>query len=176
MLERINLILKSRNVNAAQFADEIGVQRSSVSHILTGRNNASLDFLLKVLTRYPEIDTDWLLTGKGVMMRSATSMAPNRTELKKSEPLNMPLVSSPKESSGDLFKQSIEHHEFKNDIPNGEENVIAQIIKPEAPMIHEEDAQKKPDERVSKTVSVRLIEKIVIFYSDKSFTEYNPES
>lgn len=175
MLERINLILKSRNVNAAQFADEIGVQRSSVSHILTGRNKASLDFLLKVLTRYPEIDTDWLLTGKGVMMRSAATLAPNRTELKKSEPINMPLVSSPKESTGDLFKSSIEHQEFKKDLPNVEENVIAPVIKPEAPMISDQETQKKPDESVSKTTSARLIEKIVIFYSDKSFAEYKPE-
>ena len=83
MLERINLILKSRNLNAAQFADEIGVQRSSVSHILTGRNNASLDFLLKVLTRYPEIDTDWLLTGKGVMVRSSSLSSKNISEVKK---------------------------------------------------------------------------------------------
>ena len=176
MLERINLILKSRNVNAAQFADEIGVQRSSVSHILTGRNNASLDFLLKVLTRYPEIDTDWLLTGKGVMMRSAATLAPNRTELKKSEPINMPLVSAQKESSGDLFKQSIEHQEYKKDLSNVEGNIIAQLIKPEAPMKPDEEAQKKPDERVCKTTSARLIEKIVIFYSDKSFAEYNPEN
>jgi transcriptional regulator with XRE-family HTH domain len=175
MLERINLILKSRNVNAAQFADEIGVQRSSVSHILTGRNNASLDFLLKVLTRYPEIDTDWLLTGKGVMMRSAATMAPIRTEAKKSEPINMPLVSTPNESSGDLFKPSIEHQEFKKEIPNVEENVSSRIITPENNLASEVGAQKKPDERVSKTTSARLIEKIVIFYSDKSFAEYKPE-
>lgn len=175
MLERINLILKSRNVNAAQFADEIGVQRSSVSHILTGRNNASLDFLLKVLARYPDIDTDWLLTGKGVMMRSAATTAPIRTEPIKRESINMPLVSSPKESTGDLFKPFMEHQENKKEIPMVEENVSTRIIKPEAAQASDEDTQKKPDERVSKTTSVRLIEKIVIFYSDKSFAEYKPE-
>src|ERR1035437_50515 len=97
MLERINLILKSRNLNAAQFADEIGVQRSSVSHILTGRNNASLDFLLKVLTRYPEIDTDWLLTGKGVMVRSSALSSSNKVERKNDESTTTKSETTPKE-------------------------------------------------------------------------------
>ncbi len=72
MIERIQLILKTKNLSPSQFADEIKVQRSGVSHILSGRNNPSLDFITKVLKTYPEIDADWLLFGKGQMTTKLT--------------------------------------------------------------------------------------------------------
>ena len=67
MVDRINLILRAKNITARQFAEEIGIQPSGMSHILGGRNNPSLDFAVKVLKRYPEIDANWLLLGKGAM-------------------------------------------------------------------------------------------------------------
>jgi transcriptional regulator with XRE-family HTH domain len=65
MINRITLLLKHINLNAAQFADKIGVQRSSISHVLSGRNKPSLEFIQKVMTAYPEINSDWLISGKG---------------------------------------------------------------------------------------------------------------
>lgn len=66
MLEdRIRKLIELKKLNAAQFADKIGVQRSSISHILSGRNRPSLEFLQKILKNYPEINADWLLTGNG---------------------------------------------------------------------------------------------------------------
>ena len=56
MIDRINLILKAKNLTSRQFAEEIGIQPSGMSHILSGRNRPSLDFVMKVVTRYPEID------------------------------------------------------------------------------------------------------------------------
>ena len=47
------------------FADKIGVQRSSISHILSGRNKPSLDFILKVTNEFTDVDIYWLLNGKG---------------------------------------------------------------------------------------------------------------
>jgi len=67
MLNRINLILKAKNITSKQFAEEIGVQPSGLSHILSGRNNPSLDFVMKVIRRYPEIDIHWLMFGTGEM-------------------------------------------------------------------------------------------------------------
>jgi len=51
--------------SASAFADKIEVQRSSISHILSGRNKPSLDFVMKVLSAFPEVDLYWLLNGKG---------------------------------------------------------------------------------------------------------------
>jgi transcriptional regulator with XRE-family HTH domain len=67
MKERILEFLKAENKSSAIFAEEIGVQPSSISHILSGRNNPSLDFVLKMLKRYPYLSTDWLLFGKSTM-------------------------------------------------------------------------------------------------------------
>lgn len=51
--------------SASSFAEKIGVQRSSISHILSGRNKPSLDFVLKVLSSFPEVELYWLMNGKG---------------------------------------------------------------------------------------------------------------
>jgi len=69
MKERLLEFLKNENKSSAQLAEEIGVQASGISHILSGRNNASLDFVLKMLEKYPFLSTDWLLFGKGSMYK-----------------------------------------------------------------------------------------------------------
>lgn len=71
MVERINLLLKAKNITAKQFAEEIGIQPSGMSHILSGRNNPSLDFVMKVVKRWPEINIHWLMFGKGEMFDGA---------------------------------------------------------------------------------------------------------
>ncbi len=69
MKERIIEFLKAENKSSAQMAEEIGVQPSGISHILSGRNNPSLDFILKMLEKYSFLSTDWLLFGKGNMYK-----------------------------------------------------------------------------------------------------------
>lgn len=61
--ERFRYIMKLNNLSASAFADEIGVQRSSISHILSGRNKPSLEFIQKVLNRFPKVDAAWLING-----------------------------------------------------------------------------------------------------------------
>jgi transcriptional regulator with XRE-family HTH domain len=67
MKERIFEFLRKENKTSAQFAEEIKVQPSGISHILSGRNKPSLDFVIKMLDKYPFISTNWLLFGKGSM-------------------------------------------------------------------------------------------------------------
>ena len=69
MKERLLEFLKSENKSSAQLAEEIGVQASGISHILSGRNNPSLDFVLKMLEKFKFLSTDWLLFGKGSMYK-----------------------------------------------------------------------------------------------------------
>lgn len=64
-IKRLEIILDYYNINASTFADKIGVQRSSLSHLLSGRNKPSLDFILKILEEYPDVDLYWILNGKG---------------------------------------------------------------------------------------------------------------
>ncbi len=69
MKERILEFLRAENKSSAQMAEEIGVQPSGISHILSGRNNPSLDFVMKMLEKYPDLSTEWLLFGKGPMYK-----------------------------------------------------------------------------------------------------------
>jgi transcriptional regulator with XRE-family HTH domain len=69
MKERILEFLRKENKTSAQFAEEINVQPSGISHILSGRNNPSLDFVIKMLEKYSFLSTDWLLFGKGSMYK-----------------------------------------------------------------------------------------------------------
>lgn len=62
---RLQKILDYYDISAASFADTIDVGRSSISHILSGRNKPSLDFVLKIVQAYPEVELYWLLNGKG---------------------------------------------------------------------------------------------------------------
>lgn len=73
MKDRVQEFLRYENKTSSQFAVEIGVQPSSVSHIISGRNKPSLDFVLKMLNAYPDISTDWLLFGRGSMLIKAAS-------------------------------------------------------------------------------------------------------
>jgi len=68
MKERIQFIMSQYNLTATLFATKIGIQRSALSHIMSGRNRPSLDFVLKVKKGFPEISTDWLLLGNGNMV------------------------------------------------------------------------------------------------------------
>lgn len=66
IVSRLKIVLKHYNLTSSTFADTIDVQRSSISHLMSGRNKPSLDFILKVVDKYPDVDLYWLLNGKGV--------------------------------------------------------------------------------------------------------------
>jgi transcriptional regulator with XRE-family HTH domain len=68
--KRLEIILDYYDISAAAFADAIQVGRSSISHILSGRNKPSLDFVLKIVQTYPEVELYWLLNGKGNFPKS----------------------------------------------------------------------------------------------------------
>jgi transcriptional regulator with XRE-family HTH domain len=69
MKERIKELLESYQVTPSTFAESLGVQRSNVSHVLSGRNKPGFDFIQKILTTYTEINAEWLLTGRGEMKK-----------------------------------------------------------------------------------------------------------
>lgn len=102
MISRIEEIIRYKGLTASKFADEVGVQRSGISHILSGRNKPSLEFILKILDTWPEINTDWLLKGHGKMLRNQNDLfslagkpqeKEPEAEIKKTEISRAPLTS-----------------------------------------------------------------------------------
>jgi transcriptional regulator with XRE-family HTH domain len=141
MKDRIIKFLTHENLTATKFADEIGVQRSSISHILSGRNNPSYDFIQKILSRYKNINADWLLLGTGHMF-------------KKTEQIDLFTSSSGVEATTkvkEIPKQTTDS------LSSRESNKTVQTV-PEKEIIP----------------SSRTVEKILIFYSDKTFDEFKP--
>ena len=64
--KRILKLLEDKNLSASRFANSIDVKRSNLSHIISGRNKPSTDFFIKIKKTYPEIDLNWLITGKKI--------------------------------------------------------------------------------------------------------------
>jgi len=147
MKERILVFLQNENKSYAQFAEEIGVQPSGISHILSGRNNPSLDFIIKMLLKYPSLSADWLLFGRGAMNKYVSQPTLFDTE---------PLFEAGKAV---LPVEGINVTPVSPDLPEGVES---------AP-----DLKGKELQEVSNG-NKRLI-RVMLFYSDKSFSEYRPE-
>tara|TARA_R110002049_G_scaffold107938_2_gene255794 strand:+ start:2123 stop:2482 length:360 start_codon:yes stop_codon:yes gene_type:complete len=76
---RLKKLMEHHQLSASTFADKVGVQRSSISHILSGRNKPSLDFILKVTSEFKDVDIHWLLNGKGVFPKTEESKNSNTT-------------------------------------------------------------------------------------------------
>jgi transcriptional regulator with XRE-family HTH domain len=154
MLDRIQLIIKSKNLTASKFADEIGVQRSSISHLLSGRNKPSLELIQKTLSRFPEIRTEWLINGNGQMYKE------------------LQLFNSDVLSAEELNNQL--NIKTDNEIDEAEE-LISDNNEDTQESYEPEYHQHSPVSSPINQSSVRSIEKIVVFYSDKTFSEYKPE-
>lgn len=60
---RVRLIIKANSLTSSEFADKIGVKRSNLSHVLSGRNKPGLEFLSKIIEAFPSVNASWLLTG-----------------------------------------------------------------------------------------------------------------
>lgn len=75
MKDRIQKIISAENLTASKFADIIAVQRSSISHLVAGRNQPSLDIVKKILKSFPKINSDWLIFGEGNMYKDNNNPA-----------------------------------------------------------------------------------------------------
>lgn len=144
MKDRIIQFLSENNLSSTKFADKIGVQRSSISHILSGRNKPSFDFIEKMLLAYPELDAQWLITGKGNMFVNQPSLF-NTVDNDNEENLT-PRESNIQTSSKD-YMQKPEYEEQKPVEPLNKD------------INHKESAN---------------IDRVIIFYNNGSFKEYKP--
>lgn len=80
--KRLKKLLEYHELSAANFADKIEVGRSSISHILSGRNKPSLDFIMKTLHAYPDVNLYWLMNGKGDFLQKEEASDSSEKELK----------------------------------------------------------------------------------------------
>jgi transcriptional regulator with XRE-family HTH domain len=138
MKDRIKELLIKENISSSQLADKIGVQRSSISHVLSGRNKPGFDFIQKILITFPGISGDWLITGSGEMYRQ-------------------------KSPSQRLTEPPVADKTFDFSAQNDREKTTAA-------------EELKNDKATNDVQEKRSIEKVIIFYTDKTFREYYAEA
>ena len=165
--QRINEIMQKKMMNATQFSEAIGIRRAAMSHITMGRNNPSADVLTKILERFTDINPGWLMTGIGKMQKSTEMYSEvlfNESHFQKNlhdtEKINEKIFQT-NTSDGNREnenKHSIEKHTIETENLSDESK---KIIEKEV-IIYKE--------RPSKT-----IDKLLIFYSDRTFETFVPE-
>ena len=151
-IKRLEIILDYYSLNASSFADKIGVQRSSLSHLLSGRNKPSLDFILKILDVFPDIDLYWILNGKGNFPKNAEELEEIENSVEQIQKQNSPTPSTCENMPDNLFS------EIQN------QNSIPAL-----------DTKKNKNQNSTKESNSDAIDKIVIFYRNGTFKSYIPD-
>jgi len=128
MRERIQQIMDQEKLPPSRFAEEIGIQRAAMSHILNGRNNPSLDVVTKILQRYPKVNSDWLLFGKGEMYGNKQADVPH------------------------LYRNTSLFPDEETDVPEYRKEIESKppVIQPEPPKIEQVKIIETPSKKVSK--------------------------
>ncbi|MDR1154547.1 MAG: helix-turn-helix domain-containing protein [Bacteroidales bacterium] len=145
MKDRLLKIITSEGLTPSLLADEMGLQRSGISHILSGRNYPSFDFLQKLLARFPKLNAEWLLLGQGSMYKSTVADLP------------------------DLFAAPAPVEKTSPPAITGESKKISPGESDKRKMPGNEAEMPSP------TVPQKTIEKMIVLYSDKTFATYYPE-
>lgn len=150
MLSRIKQIIEKEKLSSTQFATEIGVQRSALSHVLSGRNKPSLDFMMKIKNRYPEINLDWLMLGKGKMIGT--------TGIK--EAIKSPVIKK------EEYKEAPKGAHFRVKQDEIDEIIEERKIKVDKKQPVETETLGKDDPGLPK--------RIILLYPDDTYETYNP--
>ena len=192
MKDRILKFLEHEHISPAEFADKIGVQRSSMSHILNGRNYPSAAFIQKMLQAFPMVNSRWLLIGDGKMNIYPDEMNLPTAEDKKSNSMSSETISelkSYKEQEGNSV-QNLDFWQGSNNQANIQSGQPV-ITKEESVKDTTIEVEQKTPNIFSKTLSAenqpvnistsainapeeKEIEQILFFYRDKTFSIYRP--
>ena len=153
-IKRLEYLLDYYSLSASGFADKIGVQRSSLSHLLSGRNKPSLDFVMKINEIFKDVDLYWILNGEGNFLKSENLIlnSKNKIELKQQTDL------APD-------KNKIQENLFSENKTDKVENAAFTNKNFENQNTSSSSIEKKTAE----------IERIIIFYKNGSFTEHHPK-
>lgn len=152
MRERIKEIMESENLTPSAFADKLNIGRAVLSHILTGRNNASIDVITRILESIDNISPDWLLLGKGSMYKDGDTT-------------HKPVINTGGYQSS-IFDQL--------DQSNQQANVVDSSPKEEMNTTVDSPSISSNNQIVTATPS-KEIRKIIIYYTDNTFQVFNPD-
>lgn len=156
---RIRKIMEEKKLNSALFADKIKVSRGTITHILSGRNEITLKVVLKILEAFPDINPEWLLLDKSPMYLMEKVFI---------QPLQEPTL-----PFDDVSKDS---NTPKNEINAYKEQNVPEYSLKSGDKTPIEEQQLIKTKQISEVISSdRKIDKIIIFYNDKTYMGFSPE-
>ena len=171
MIDRIKLIMEFYNLSPAAFSEQIGINRSNLTHLFSGRNQPSLDLAKKILHSYPDIKTEWLIMGIGEMLRNDEDrklcMNIQNEKREKQEVSEFDLFSTPPPKTITALELNV-----AKQTENATEIFNSRTVEKTTPTFVEKITENEPlpSHPTSSTVS-----KIVFFYSDSSFEVFYPK-
>ncbi|SIS56461.1 helix-turn-helix transcriptional regulator [Chryseobacterium gambrini] len=177
--ERISKVIEYSNLSSSEFADEIEVQRSSISHITSGRNKPSLEFIIKIKSRFPEILWDWLITGEGEMLKSELpdsnipELEEESYEEEKPRTTSLPDLFTMVNNDESFGSEETEIEPPKMD---RQESFISDQSKAHEKISDSQLLEKSNDEIIAQAIENQQnkIKRIVIFYESGKFESFEP--
>lgn len=167
--ERIELLMKCYGLTPSQFADRTGIQRASVSHIISGRNKPSLEVMLKIYDAFPGIDMKWLMTGQGEEpVASAVTATANEPAV-----VENTLFAQVQQPVQQPVQQTVAAPQARVVVEPEQPRVPRQ---PSAPrQLVERLPKRSPMPRVQQSTGEKRIKEIRIFYTDGTYETMFPE-
>lgn len=155
--ERLEFLMRCYNLTPSLFADKVGIQRASVSHILSGRNKISLDIVVKINRVFPDASFEWLINGTGA--------APKGADAPKEEPEQPMLFDTPAVLADAVAEEPKRVSVVQQKAQQQQKSVVAQP-KQQRRVLNVRNIQPTND---------RYIKEIRIFYSDGTYETLFPE-
>jgi transcriptional regulator with XRE-family HTH domain len=155
MKDRIIKLMESEGLSPAQFAETVGIQRSAVSHLVTGRNKPSLEVVQKILNAFRLINSDWLILGVGAMYR-------------KEKQFQQPTLFSEEHQTRDVERVSANVAPEKTLSPKTPiytEPVQEPAVLPPPPVLPP----------IPATGQAKTVRNIIVYYSNGTFEEFAPK-
>ncbi len=185
MKDRILKIINKEQLTSSKFADLIGVQRSSISHIISGRNNPSLDIVQKILLEFKTVNPEWLLFGTGDMYKKdslPTLFDDAKRKIDKNIPQSEPVINLfnqvddedtivPPPKIEDQPKEIVKEKVIPPIIEEKKVIVEKEII--QEPIVEKKVVQAEEKSEPKKVTKFPKAEKVLFFFSDNTFKEYS---
>lgn len=174
--ERISKVIEYSNLSPSEFADEIDVQRSSISHITSGRNKPSLEFIIKIKSSFPEILWDWLVTGEGEMLKSelpeVESVSEEKADDEKGKPTPLPDLFTMMKDDEDFGAE--EETEALKESPR--ESFTPPPYKAQKNISDSQRLENSNDQILNQVIGNQSnkIKRIVLFYENGKFESFEP--
>ena len=177
--DRFTKILEYSGFTASEFADEIDVQRSSISHIISGRNKPSLEFIVKIKNRFPEINWDWIILGQGEMLQNNSALSTSESKINLEEENSSPDLFTliDEDYKNEIFiqenLQKETPREFNTPFPTPKKEKISDSQRLE---VHEDisEVQNIVNQSITNPIAENKIKRIVFFYENGKFEAFEP--